>query len=96
MSNLEARLESAKARLEKANQRLAEEKERLRSAKKVVKTYESKIKRRERTQQEKERIRRLILLGSNLENIIGGEIDLDKWNEYINQYQGALKHLRKK
>lgn len=49
-----------------------------------------KIDRLKTEKERKERTKRLIEIGAMIENIAGGELDLYKFQSYLNQYKLAI------
>ena len=64
----------------------------LQNAKNMVKENElkRKIERLKTEKERKERTKRLIEIGAMIESIAGGELDLYKFQSYLNQYKLAI------
>jgi Skp family chaperone for outer membrane proteins len=54
-----------------------------------------KIERLKTEKERKERTKRLIEIGAMIESIAGGELDLYKFQSYLNQYKLAISALKK-
>ena len=54
-----------------------------------------KIDRLKTEKERKERTKRLIEIGAMIESIAGGELDLYKFQSYLNQYKLAISALKK-
>lgn len=54
-----------------------------------------KIDRLKTEKERKERTKRLIEIGAMIESISGGELDLYKFQSYLNQYKLAISALKK-
>lgn len=68
----------------------------LQNAKNMVKNeLKRKIERLKTEKERKERTKRLIEIGAMIESIAGGELDLYKFQSYLNQYKLAISALKK-
>ena len=62
---------------------------------KTIQNLKAKIKRRENAEKRKERTKRLIIIGAELESALSGEVDIEQWKGFLQKYAGSLDYLKK-
>lgn len=95
LSELEKQLSNLQSRKENAQKQLQLAKEKKLEITKKEKELARKIEKEISEKARKERTKRLIEIGAMIESIAGGELDLYKFQSYLNQYKLEISALKK-
>ena len=95
LERLEQQIINAKNKTQKSINALQNAKNIVKENQKKENELKRKIERLKTEKERKERTKRLIESGAMIESIAGGELDLYKFQSYLNQYKLAISALKK-
>ena len=95
LERLEQQIINAKNKTQKSINALQNAKNIVKENQKKENELKRKIERLKTEKERKERTKRLIEIGAMIESIAGGELDLYKFQSYLNQYKLAISALKK-